>query len=485
MSTGDGPPSVPGGRTPEEREQARREREARRAARSGADRPSPERSGRGPSAPAPPETRAVVADARSAPAHAGPAPDPEGRTADDRPHAQDDGEPLAPVRRRPFEPRGTPARAPSGPGGSGRGGTTRGSAGDASAPRPRRRIGLRVLLALALLLALSSAGALAVSLLQPEPGGAKVRVEIPNGAGVSDIGDLLERRGVVSSGTIFELRATLAGRRGELRPGAYELTRGMAYGSAIDVLAAGPPVRRPPVVNVTIPEGRSRREIAPVVSRAGIRGSYREATVRSPELRPRRYGAGRVRDLEGFLFPATYELRRRAGARTLVRKQLQAFEREFAKVDMKAARRRNLTPYDVLIIASMVEREAQVASERPTIAAVIYNRLRQGIPLGIDATVRFVTGNWTRPLRESQLAVDSPYNTRTRAGLPPGPIGNPGLASMRAAARPARTDFLYYVVKPGTCGEHAFSSTAAEFERDVARYNSARARRGGKSPTSC
>ncbi len=139
----------------------------------------------------------------------------------------------------------------------------------------------------------------------------------------------------------------------------------------------------------------------------------------------------------------------------------------------------------MLIIASMVEREAQIPRERALIASVIYNRLRQGIPLGIDATVRFATNNWTRPLTRSQLAIDSPYNTRARQGLPPGPIGNPGLESIEAAARPRRTGYLFYVVKPGTCGEHDFSETDAEFQRDVDRYNRERARRGGQSPTNC
>ena len=171
--------------------------------------------------------------------------------------------------------------------------------------------------------------------------------------------------------------------------------------------------------------------------------------------------------------------------KTLVNKQLAAFRAQIAKVDLAAARRVNLTPYDVVTIASLVEREAQVASERPLIASVIYNRLREGMHLGIDATIRFATNNWTRPLTNSQLATPSAYNTRRNLGLPPGPIGNPGLDSLRAAARPARTGYLYYVVKPGTCGRHAFSTTDAQFQRDSERYNSARAARGGQSPDSC
>jgi uncharacterized YceG family protein len=119
------------------------------------------------------------------------------------------------------------------------------------------------------------------------------------------------------------------------------------------------------------------------------------------------------------------------------------------------------------------------------VASVIYNRLSDGIPLGIDATIRFATDNWTEPLTQSELAIDSPYNTRLNAGLPPGPIGNPGLDSIEAAANPDETDFLYYVVKPGTCGEHVFTETDAEFQAAVDEYNSERAAAGGQSPTDC
>ena len=122
-------------------------------------------------------------------------------------------------------------------------------------------------------------------------------------------------------------------------------------------------------------------------------------------------------------------------------------------------------------------RRPAVTGDRPLIAAVIYNRLKQGIPLGIDATIRFATGNWSRPLRVSELQINSGYNTRTHQGLPPGPIGNPGLASLKAAAHPARVKYLFYVVKPCGNGAHAFSSTDAQFQRDVAKYNTARAKK--------
>jgi uncharacterized YceG family protein len=165
-----------------------------------------------------------------------------------------------------------------------------------------------------------------------------------------------------------------------------------------------------------------------------------------------------------------------------VEQQLSAFRQRFEQVDLRYARSKNLTPYDVLIIASLVEREAVLPKERRPIASVIYNRLKQGMPLGIDATVRYVTGNWTKPLRRSELANPSPYNTRLNAGLPPGPIGSPGIDSIRAAARPARTGYLFFVVKPGGDGAHAFARTEAEHQRNVERYNSARERLGGRSP---
>jgi UPF0755 protein len=170
---------------------------------------------------------------------------------------------------------------------------------------------------------------------------------------------------------------------------------------------------------------------------------------------------------------------------TLVAKQLQAFRQNIAKVDMRYARKKNLTVFDVVTIASMVEREASLPRERPLIASVVYNRLHDHMPLGIDATLRYALSDWTHPLTVSQLNSPSPYNTRKHLGLPPGPIGNPGLASLEAAAHPARTRFLYYVVKPCGNGEQVFSSSYAQFQRDVNKYNAARAKKGGKSPAKC
>jgi uncharacterized YceG family protein len=358
--------------------------------------------------------------------------------------------------------------------------------GDSPSPpariRRRGRFLLPVVIGLAVI-ALAAAWFLN-SLYQPGKGdgSGRVTVLIPRGGSLGVIADRLDASGVIDKPFFFKLRVRMAGHASDLKPGSYVLKKDMAYGDVIDKLTAGPPRN---VIDVTIPEGRARSEVAPLVKQAGVKGSYTRATVRSSHLAPRTYKAPRRATLEGFLFPATYELKRGATVRALVAKQLDAFKENFAKVGMSYARKKNLTAFDVITIASMVEREASLDRERPLIAAVIYNRLKQGMPLGIDATIRFATRNWTRPLRVSELHIDSGYNTRTHQGLPPGPIGNPGLASLQAAAHPARVKYLFYVVKPCGNGAHAFSSTDAQFQKDVAKYNSARAKKGGKSPSKC
>ena len=194
----------------------------------------------------------------------------------------------------------------------------------------------------------------------------------------------------------------------------------MTYGDAIDALS------EPPDKAEAAADGRRHDPRGPLAPRDRAdrrrRPGCAAATSRPPSasagaLNPFRYGAPRgTRTLEGFLFPATYELDVGAPARDLVERQLAAFRDNFAGVDLRRAKRKNLTAYDVLIIASMVEREAQLAKERPLIAAVIYNRLKDGTPLGIDATTRYALNKPSGALRQSELEIDSPYNTRKRAG---------------------------------------------------------------------
>jgi uncharacterized YceG family protein len=351
----------------------------------------------------------------------------------------------------------------------------------ASGPRSPAR---RALAAVALVLAMAGLVLMFV-LFQPfhGRGDGRVSVNIPRGATVADAGRRLAALDIVASDLLFRVRARLRG-GGDVKPGTYRLPRDMSYGAALDALAAGPPKAR--TTSITISEGRTRREASALLARTSLRGSYARATVSSPQLDPTEYGAPRgTPSLEGFLFPATYEVRVGAPVSDLVDRQLRAFRQRFARVDMSRARQAKLTPYDVLIIASMVEREAQVAKDRRLVSAVIYNRLRIGYPLGIDATLRYALSNQTRALRQSELNMDTPYNTRLNQGLPPTPIGNPGLAAIQAAANPARSDFLYFVVKPGTCGEHAFSKDFAQFQRDAERYSAAREAEGGRSPVKC
>jgi UPF0755 protein len=176
------------------------------------------------------------------------------------------------------------------------------------------------------------------------------------------------------------------------------------------------------------------------------------------------------RSIEGFLFPSLYEFTPATTASELIAGQLAAFERTWRTVDLRRARARNQDPYDVLTIASMVERETVVPEERKLVSAVIYNRLERGMQLGIDATIRYGLGiEGTRPLTRAHLRSSSPYNTRRFKGLPPTPIGNPGLASMRAAARPAAADYLYYVRKPNSV-RHFFTADEEEFCRKAREY---------------
>lgn len=244
------------------------------------------------------------------------------------------------------------------------------------------------------------------------------------------------------------------------------------------------PPAPPRVVKVTIPEGYTRAHIAALAKDEGLKGDYLTATVRSSHLHPTRYGAPRsTPNLEGFLFPATYDLDAGASVRRLVDEQLAAFQENFGAAEIHRAHSLGITPYQLLVIASMIEREAEVQRDRPLIAAVIYNRLRQGTPLGIDATIRYALNDFAQPLTEAQLRDPSPYNTRLHHGLPPTPIANPGLASIHAAAHPAHVSYLYYVAAADGCGEHVFSSSYAQFEHDAAAYREAVAKNHGRVPT--
>lgn len=233
------------------------------------------------------------------------------------------------------------------------------------------------------------------------------------------------------------------------------------------------------LLRISFPEGFSTRQMIDRV--AAVRRIAIAKRHVTPVLTGRSYAAALARtsappafrrfmhrnSIEGFLFPSLYAFGPADPAPRLIDLQLQAFDREWQRLDLS---RVPANPYEVLTIASMVEREAAAPNERPLIAAVIYNRLAQNMPLGIDATLRYGLGiQGTRPLTSTQLRSSSPYNTRRFTGLPPTPIGNPGFASMQAAAHPAPVDYLYYVRIPGTV-RHFFTADYAEFCAKVAEY---------------
>jgi UPF0755 protein len=240
----------------------------------------------------------------------------------------------------------------------------------------------------------------------------------------------------------------------------------------------------PAIVKVVIPEGYTRLQIAALAHADGLRGSYLTASKSSPALRPAHYDAPRgAPSLEGFLFPATYEMYAGASVSQLLSAQLDALKEHFGAGVTRRAKGLGITPYQMLIVASMIEREAAIAHDRPLVAAVIYNRLRQNMTLGIDATLRYALRDFTRPLTEAQLASDSPYNTRTHKGLPPTPISNPGSAAISAAAHPAKVSYLYYVAGADGCGEQVFSTSYAEFEKNASSYREALRHNGGQVPS--
>jgi uncharacterized YceG family protein len=259
----------------------------------------------------------------------------------------------------------------------------------------------------------------------------------------------------------------------------------LLVGSAMAVLGGGEEAAPPPApvpvapkpLRIIFPEGFTRKQMAERIGEVN-KIAEEKRNVR-PRLSPNRYLSltdgssrvprpfleqGRPPHLEGFLFPATYEFTKRTTTRQLVNNQLAVFGKNWARVNMRYARSKKLTPYDVLIIASMIEKEVVAPEERPLVSAVIYNRLKAGMTLGIDATLRYgLEIPPTESIRQSQLDSDNPYNTRKLAGLPPTPIANPGLASLQAAAHPAKVDYVFFVRKPDKV-HHFFTASQREFE---------------------
>jgi UPF0755 protein len=334
--------------------------------------------------------------------------------------------------------------------------------------------GAKLLLGLGLLVLVLAAGAAAAVAYLRDLGvfggsdpGKEISIVVPTGATAAEIGELLERKGVISSALGFRIAAFMEGGAEKIQAGRHEIRQGLAPKDALTQLIASGVSE--PFVTVTFPEGAWLTEFAERleqdthISGKAFLDVATSGAVRS-KLLPRD-----VKTLEGLLFPSTYQVVRSDNARSLVERLVNETEERVAELGTSSLDALGVSPYEAVIVASMVEAEAKVEEDRGRIAAVIYNRLEQGMRLGIDATVIYALGQRSKTLTQSDLAIDSPFNTREVAGLPPTPIGAPGAESLQAAFHPARGRWLYYVLSD-CAGNHAFSETYDAFLADKADY---------------
>jgi UPF0755 protein len=298
-----------------------------------------------------------------------------------------------------------------------------------------------------------------------------VTVEIPQGTPGSDVVGILSERDVIRCDFVAKLIVRQRGLQGSFIAGTYDLTTNMELDSVLRILTTPPePVE---TVQLTIPEGWRITQIAErVKDTLGVSAERFRAIAESGKHTLAPYLPEAATTLEGFLFPKSYEFVAAAEItpNQVIREMLDQFEKEVASLPWNNAEDQGVTPYEVVIVASMIERETAVPRERPLIAGVIYNRLSSGEVLGIDATLLYddpTPGDGT--LTSSDLESDSPYNTRLHGGLPPTPIASPRLASIRAALQPADTDLRYYVAceRDGP-GQHRFARTLDQHNRNVA-----------------
>jgi UPF0755 protein len=334
--------------------------------------------------------------------------------------------------------------------------------------RGRRRL---LIVFLVFLLLLAGGGLAAWTWLQrqidpPGPQGDTVTVEIAEGSSTGDIGRTLADADVIANPTVWDWYTRLKN-VGSIQAGQYELKENSSIPQAIDALEAGPaaPIGR----FVTIPEGFTVNQTVgriadPDKGIDGFTAERLQALLSSGRIRSR-FLPPNARSAEGTLFPETYRVEEDQDEGDLLTMMVQQFDEVMTDLDAEAkSAALGRSPYEVLIVASMVEKEASVDAERPQIARVIYNRLDAGEPLGIDATSCYETGEIPCQLTSEQLHSDSPYNTRDRQGLPPTPISSPGRASLEAALNPAQGDWLFYVLDAeANDGSHVFTNSYDEF----------------------
>ena len=359
-------------------------------------------------------------------------------------------------------------RGPLAPQGAGPARSGRHSASRAKAPRAgrrrRRSAGALIFGIAGLVVVLAAAVAVWWVLFRPvspQTAGRAVTVVVPKGSSSDAVATMLADDGVVASPTMFRLRAAMLGAIDSLKAGTYDLKTGSSYDAVIARLQAGPSVT---YFTLTIPEGWTITQIAQrVEAKTGIPSSDFTAlatTGRSKFDFPF-LAQDQTSSLEGYLFPKTYLVKKGTTADALIRMMLVQYGEETSSLDLSYARSKNLTLRDVTIIASIIEHEVSLDKDRPLVASVIYNRLKAHMRLQLDSTVEYVVGGKPR-LSLQDLKTPSPYNTYLHQGLPPGPIDNPGLASLRAAAMPANTAYLYYVLTRKD-GSQSFAVTYQQF----------------------
>jgi UPF0755 protein len=296
--------------------------------------------------------------------------------------------------------------------------------------------------------------------------GAAVTVEVKSGETVDELASDLQTRGLIRSSFWFGWFARFKGLASNLRAGQFKLDSGMGASAVIQRLEGAPDVT---VVKLVLAEGLTAQQMAQKVAAAGLGISAEQymAEVNSgsfdePFLAGRPTGAS----LEGFLFPDTYSVPAGTTAHQLVKMQLDDFGQRASA--LLAAPPHGLSAYQVVVMASVVEREARFDDDRPQVASVLYNRLAQNMLLQVDASVLYGLHVFGRSPTADELKVDTPYNTYLHSGLPPTPIANPGLASMQAAAHPATTQFLFYV--SDACGHNHYSTTVSQHDQQAAKY---------------
>lgn len=284
------------------------------------------------------------------------------------------------------------------------------------------------------------------------------------------IANRLQQRGILHNTFLFRLDAKLRGLGGNLHVGTYTLRPNMSIDQMVSALTSG----QGKLLLVTVPEGWRASQIAGRLTGDGIKASQFLRAVEKGRWSPGfPTGIPAHHSLEGFLFPDTYSIVPGTTGETFAREMLSQFAKEYTPAMRAQTRREHRSIFSIVTLASIVEREARVPSERAKIASVYYNRLRAHMFLDADPTVQYAMGtsrNWWPVLSVSDYrSVRSPYNTYLRRGLPPGPIDNPGLASLRAALYPAHTRYYYFVAK-GNTGYHVFARTYAQQQANIARY---------------